>query len=161
MTVERVYPPSKYGNLTPWYIGANQRIYNQLEQLHLSVFCCRQAATLRTFTRVMSDAKWLEMIPKAMESSEAVTYAVRANAANYMAKAAGAIKIPYQACTEYASALKFLQRDLYHPVKQTNDETLFAVLLLGVFDVMNCNIYILMKLGSKFYSVESSSRWGM
>jgi hypothetical protein len=138
--VERISPSAKYGGRTQWYIGANQRLYNQLEHLHLAVLCCRQTVTLRTLTWVMSDAKWLEMIPKAMQLSEALTCAVRANAANYMAKAAGAITTPYQAYTEYASALKFLQRDLYHPVKQTSNETLFAVLLLGIFDVRNPNV---------------------
>jgi hypothetical protein len=134
-TVEKVLsPPAKYDDHTQWYIGANQRLYNQLEQLHLAVLCCRQTVTLRTLTWVMSDAKWLEIIPKAMQLSEALTCAVRANAANYLAKAAGAITTPHQAYIEYASALKFLQRDLYHPVKQTSNETLFAVLLLGIFD---------------------------
>jgi Fungal specific transcription factor domain len=111
----------------------------------------------------MSDAKWFEMILKAMESSEALTCAVHANAVNYMAKAAGAATTPHQAYTEYAYALKFLQRDLYHPVKQTSNETLFAVLLLGIFDVLSPNIVnMLTKLDlqcSKYYSVESSSRW--
>jgi hypothetical protein len=83
----------------------------------------------------MSDAKWIDTISGAMQASEALTCAVRANAVNYLARAAGAKTTPYQAYTEYSSALCYLQRDLYHPVKQKSPETLFTVLLLGIFDV--------------------------
>ena len=84
----------------------------------------------------MSDAKWVDTISGAMQASEALTCAVHANAANYLARAAGAKTTPYQAYTEYSSALSYLQRDLYHPVKQKSHETLFTVLLLGIFDVL-------------------------
>ena len=70
-----------------------------------------------------------------MQTSEALTCVVRANAANYLAKAAGAQTMPHQALKEYGSALKFLQRDLYNSTKQTSNETLMTVLLLGIFDV--------------------------
>ena len=83
----------------------------------------------------MTNATWLEALPDAMQISEALTCAVRANAANYLAKAAGAQTTPHQALREYGSALKFLQRDLYNSAKQTSDETLITVLLLGIFDV--------------------------
>ena len=72
-----------------------------------------------------------------MQISEALACAVRANAANYLAKAAGSQTTPHQALTQYGSALRFLQRDLYDSVKQTSNETLMTVLLLGIFDVEN------------------------
>lgn len=83
----------------------------------------------------MSNAKWVETLPNAMQRSKALTCTVRANAANYLAKAAGAQTTPHQALREYGSALEFLQRDLYNPAKQTSNETLITVLLLGIFDV--------------------------
>src|SRR5438045_7725344 len=91
-------------------------------KFHIAVFCCRQTVTLRTMTWVMSKAQWLDEIPKAMQISEALACVVRANAVNYTA---GATETPHQAFTEYASALKFLQRDLYDSISY---ETLFAVL---------------------------------
>ena len=83
----------------------------------------------------MSETKWSEMIPKTMDKSEALTSAMRANAVNYLAREAGAVTTPYEALKQYESALHFLQMDLYHPVKQRSNETLFTVLLLGLFDV--------------------------
>jgi hypothetical protein len=133
-----------------WHVTANQQLYNKSEQFHIAVFCCRQTVTLRTMTWIMSEAQWLDEIPKAMQISEAVACAVRANAVNYMAKAAGATETPHQAFTEYASALKFLQRDLYDSIKQTSYETLFAVLLLGIFDVDNLQICSSLKLIIRF-----------
>ena len=83
----------------------------------------------------MSETKWSEMIPKTMDKSEALTSAMRANAVNYLAREAGAVTTPNEALKQYESALRFLQMDLYHPVKQRSNETLFTVLLLGLFDV--------------------------
>ena len=122
-------------NLTQFYPIENQRLYNDFEQLQLAIFCCRKTVGLRTLTWVMSNAKWLETLPNAMQISEALTCAVRANAANYLARAAGAQTTPHHALTEYGSALRFLQRDLYTSAKQTSNETLMTVLLLGIFDV--------------------------
>lgn len=123
------------GDIASFCPTSNTRLYNAHEQLSLIVFCCKKTLTLRAFTWVMSETKWSEMIPKTMEKSQALTCAVRANAANYLAREAGAVATPYQALLQYASALSFLQRDLYHPVKQRSNETLFTVLLLGLFDV--------------------------
>ena len=114
---------------------SNTRLYNAHEQLNLVVFCCKKTLTLRAFTWVMSETKWSEMIPKTMDKSEALTSAMRANAVNYLAREAGAVTTPYEALKQYESALHFLQMDLYHPVKQRSNETLFTVLLLGLFDV--------------------------
>jgi hypothetical protein len=97
---------------------------------------------LGTLTWVASDAKWLETLPNAMQISQALTCAVCANAINYLAKAEGAQTTPPQALKEYGSALIFLQRDLYNSAKQTSNETLMTVLLLGIFDVQilyDCN----------------------
>jgi hypothetical protein len=122
-------------NRTQWCVTENQRLYNDLEQLQLAVFCCRQTVGLRTLTWIVTNAKWLETLPNAMQISQALTCVVRANAAHYLAKAAGAQTMPHQALKEYGSALTFLQRDLYNPAKQTSNETLMTVLLLGIFDV--------------------------
>lgn len=121
--------------IVKWNPVANQRLSDDTEQFSIAVFCCQKTVTLRTLAWVMSDAKWIDTIAGAMQVSKALTCAVRANAANYLAKAAGATTTPYQAYEEYSSALRHLQRDLYHPVKQKSNETLFAVLLLGIFDV--------------------------
>jgi hypothetical protein len=110
-------------------------LYNDIEQFQLAILCCRKTVGLRTLTWVVSDAQWLETLPTAMQISEALACAVRANAANYLARAAGAQTTPHQALTEYGSALRFLQRDLYNSAKQTSTETLMTVLLLGIFDV--------------------------
>jgi hypothetical protein len=125
-----------------WNPVANQRLSNETEQLSLAVFCCQKTVTLRTLAWVMSDAKWVDTISGAMQVSKALTYAVRANAANYLAKAAGATVTPNQAFEEYGSALQCLQKDLYHPVKQKSNETLFTVLLLGIFDVHRPKVII-------------------
>jgi hypothetical protein len=83
----------------------------------------------------MSDEKWIGILPEMMDRSEALTSVIHANAANYLARARGANSTPRQALTHYSYALKELQRDLYNPIRQTSDETLFAIILLGVFDV--------------------------
>ena len=83
----------------------------------------------------MSDEKWIELLPEMMARSEALTSVIHANAATYLAKASGATNTPRQAFTHYAYALKGLQKDLYDPARQTSDETLFAIILMGIFDV--------------------------
>ena len=114
---------------------SNDRLSTTYERDQLAIFCCRKTLTLRTFTWVMSETKWASMIHETMSKSRALVSAVRANAANYLGKSAGAPATPIQALTEYAAALKYLQKDLYDPVKQRSNETLFTVLLLGIFDV--------------------------
>jgi hypothetical protein len=83
----------------------------------------------------MSDSKWHEIMSSAMQQSTALTCAIRANSEKYLASMAGAKVTPPRVFLEYQSALQFLQRDLYDSVKQKSYETLFAVLLLGIFDV--------------------------
>jgi Fungal specific transcription factor domain len=83
----------------------------------------------------MSDDKWIDILPEMMGRSEALTSAIHANASTYLARVSGAKTTPRQALTHYAYALKELQKDLYDPLRQTSDETLFAIILLGVFDV--------------------------
>ena len=75
------------------------------------------------------------MLPTSMQASKALSSAVRAVAVNYLARVQGAQTTPHQALTQYGNALTFLQRDLYDSAKQTKDETLVTVLLLGIFDV--------------------------
>ena len=114
---------------------SNDRLSTTYQQDQLAIFCCRKTLTLRTFTWLMSETKWASMIHDTMSKSRALASAVRANAANYLGKSAGAPDTPIQALTEYAAALKYLQKDLYDPIKQRSNETLFTVLLLGIFDV--------------------------
>jgi hypothetical protein len=83
----------------------------------------------------MSDDKWIELLPQMMQQSEALKAVIHANASNYLARSAGALSTPRQALTHYAYALKQLQLDLYDPIRQRSDETLFAIVLLAVFDV--------------------------
>jgi len=85
----------------------------------------------------MSDEKWMDLLPEMMGRSDALTSVIYANASTYLAKMAGAISTPRQALMNYATALRDLQRDLYDPVRQTSDETLFAIILMGVFDLHN------------------------
>jgi len=122
---------------TEWNVVGNQRLYNEVEQPYLAIFCCREMVTLRTLSWVLSEAKWHQMISEAHRSPEALLCAIRANAANYLARVSGAGVTPYRAFTEYSSALNYLQRDLYDRVKQRSSETLFTILLLGLFDVLS------------------------
>ena len=105
------------------------------EQNQVALFCCRETVNLRTLSWIMSDNKWVAVLPEMVCRSKALTSAMNVNAATYIAKLSGATTTPRQALTHYASALKELQRDLYDPVRQASDETLFAIILLGVFDV--------------------------
>jgi cell division protein FtsW (lipid II flippase) len=105
------------------------------EQDQVALFCCRETVSLQTLSWVMSDDKWIEILPQMMQRSESLKAVVHANAANYIAKAAGAKTTPRQALTHYAYALKELQTDLYDPVRQKSDETLFAIIILAIFDV--------------------------
>jgi Fungal Zn(2)-Cys(6) binuclear cluster domain/Fungal specific transcription factor domain len=120
-----------------WYPITNVRMSPVYEQNQVALFCCRETVNLRTLSWIMADEKWIELLPEMMGRSEALTSVIHANASTYLAKAAGARATPRQALTHYAYALKALQRDLYDPVRQTSDETLFAIILLGVFDVLS------------------------
>jgi hypothetical protein len=111
------------------------RLTPAYERNQVALFCCRQTVNLRTMSWIMSDEKWLDLLPQMMSRSEALTSVIHANASNYLAKVAGAPVTPRQAFTHYAYALKELQRDLYDPVRQRSDETLFAIILLAIFDV--------------------------
>ena len=84
----------------------------------------------------MSDEKWIQVLPEMMSRSNSLASVIHANAATYCAKAQGARKTPSQALAHYAHALRAIQQDLYDPVRQKSDETLFAIVLLGVFDVI-------------------------
>ena len=120
-----------------WYPSiAKVQMTPAYEQSQVALFCCRETVNLRTMSWIMADDKWIELLPEMMARSEALTSVIHANASTYLAKAAGADTTPRQALTHYAYALKELQRDLYDPLRQTSDETLFAIILLGVFDVL-------------------------
>ena len=118
-----------------WFPGRKIRMTPVYEKNQVALFCCRETVNLRTLSWIMSDEKWVDLLPEMMGRSDALTSVIHANAATYLAKMAGAISTPRPALTHYAKALKELQRDLYDPVRQTSDETLFAIILLGVFDV--------------------------
>jgi hypothetical protein len=105
------------------------------EQNQVALHCCRETVNLQTLSWIMSDEKWIYLLPDMMGRSQALTSVIHANAATYLAKLSGATATPRQALTHYAYALRELQRDLYDPLRQKSDETLFAIILLGVFDV--------------------------
>lgn len=105
------------------------------ERDQVALHCCRETISLRTLSWVMSDEKWIQLLPYMMSRSESLASVIRANAATSLAKAQGAINTPDQALTHYVDALREVQQDLYDPVRQKSDETLFAIILLGVFDV--------------------------
>jgi hypothetical protein len=119
------------------------------ERNQVALFCCRETVNFKTLSWIMSDEKWIGILPEMMDRSDALTSVIHANAANYLARVRGANSTPRQALTHYSYALKELQRDLYNPVRQTSDETLFAIILLGVFDVRlsfvfaNCSFTII------------------
>jgi len=121
-----------------WLSLPNSRISPVYEQNQVALFCCRETVNLRTMSWIMADEKWIELLPEMMARSEALTSIIHANAATYLAKSTGAPATPRQALTHYAYALRELQRDLYDPTRQTSDETLFAIILLGIFDVRLC-----------------------
>jgi hypothetical protein len=122
-------------NPLEWFPGSKIRMTPAYEQYQVALSCCRDTINLRTLSWIMSDEKWMDHLPEMMGCSDALTSVIYANASTYLAKMAGAISVPPQALRYYEKALKALQRDLYSPVRQTRDETLFAIILLGVFDV--------------------------
>lgn len=124
-----------FNDSTEWLSLSTVRMAPVYEQNQVALYCCRETINLRTLSWIMSDEKWIELLPEMMGRSEALTSVVHANASTYLAKLSGAASTPRQALTHYAYALKELQKDLYDPARQTSDETLFAIILLGVFDV--------------------------
>lgn len=120
-----------------WYTIANQGLYSAVEQTQFALFCCRETLTLKSLGPVMSEWSWLDGIAVSMQQSQALGCAIRANAANWLAKRSGATTVPARALAEYTSSLKWLQHDLYDPHRQKSAETLFAVVLLGLFDIYN------------------------
>jgi hypothetical protein len=136
--VKGVQQPIRYqddNDTLEWFPGRKIQISPVYEQNQVALFCCRETVNLRTLSWIMSDEKWINLLPEMMGRSEALTSVIYANAATYIAKSAGATTTPRQAFTHYLCSLRGLQRDLYSPDRQTSDETLFAIILLGVFDV--------------------------
>jgi len=111
------------------------RITPMYERDQVALHCCRETISLRTLSWVMSDEKWIQLLPEMMSRSESLASIIRANAATFLAKARGAKDTPQQALAHYSCALQRIQLDLYDPIRQKSDETLFAIILLGVFDV--------------------------
>lgn len=111
------------------------RITPIYERDQIALHCCRETISLRTLSWVMSDEKWIQLLPEMMSRSESLASIIHANAATYLAKARGARDTPQQALAHYQRALRGIQKDLYDPIRQKSDETLFAIILLGVFDV--------------------------
>jgi hypothetical protein len=124
-----------YNDSTEWLSLSKVRMAPIYEQNQVALFCCRETVNLRTLSWIMSDDKWIDLLPEMMGRSEALTSVIHANASTYLSKLSGATSTPRQALTHYAYALRELQKDLYDPARQTSDETLFAIILLGVFDV--------------------------
>jgi hypothetical protein len=120
-----------------WYPGSEIQISPVYEQNQVALFCCRETINVRTLSWIMSDEKWINLLPEMMGRSDALTAVIYANAVTYLAKRAGATVTPRQALAHYAYSLHELQRDLYDPDRQTSDETLFTIILLGVFDVLS------------------------
>jgi Fungal specific transcription factor domain len=105
------------------------------EQNQVALHCCRETVNLRTLSWIMSDEKWVDLLPEMMSRSNALCSVIYANAATYLARRSGANSTPKIAINHYITALRELQLDLYDPVRQASDETLFSIILLGVFDV--------------------------
>lgn len=133
-TNETQYPDKD--DSTEWRAAVKSNQISPLyERNQVALFCCLETVKFKTLSWVMSDNKWAELLPEMMDRSEALTSVIHANATNYLAKAGGIRTTPKQALTHYSHALRQLQRDLYDPVRQKSDETLFATILLGIFDV--------------------------
>lgn len=125
-------------NDTEWLSSITNvvRMTPSYERDQFALHCCRETISLRTLNWVMSDEKWIQLLPEMMSRSNSLASVIHANAATYLAKSRGARKTPSQALAHYVHALRGIQQDLYDPVRQKSDETLFAVVLLGVFDVI-------------------------
>ena len=123
-----------------WLPISRSQVIEIHERNQIALHCCRETVNLRTLSWIMSDNKWTELLPEMMSRSDSLTSVIYANAANHVAKLRGAKSTPPQALTHYAFALKELQRDICHPVKQKSDETLFAVILLGLFEVCSDDV---------------------
>jgi hypothetical protein len=141
---EETTPYSELEDRTEWLPVKRARISPFYEQNQVALFCCRETVNLKTLSWIMADDKWIELLPQMMDRSEALTSVIHANASNYLARAAGARSTSPQALTHYHYALMQLQRDLYSSDRSTSDETLFAVILMGVFDVLFSCIWRLM-----------------
>lgn len=139
-------PNSQSRRANEWHIDDNTEFLSSItnvvrmtpsyERDQFALYCCRETISLRTLNWVMSDEKWIQLLPEMMSRSNSLASVIHANAATYRAKAQGARKTPSQALAHYAHALSAIQQDLYDPVRQKSDETLFAIVLLGVFDVI-------------------------
>jgi len=126
--------PQEFDNRQVLHLYQNQLtpIY---EQNQVALYCCRETVNLRTLSWIMADEKWVDLLPEMMSRSSALTSVIYANAATYLAKVSGSKLTPKTALNHYITALGALQEDLYYPGRQTSDETLFSIILLGVFDV--------------------------
>jgi len=131
--------PQEFDNQQVLHVPQNQMtpIY---EQNQVALYCCRETVNLRTLSWIMADEKWVDLLPEMMSRSTALTSVIYANAATYIAKVSGSKRTPKTALNHYITALRALQEDLYHPGQQTSDETLFSIILLGVFDVRSLNL---------------------
>jgi hypothetical protein len=128
-------PYGAVGTSTEWFPIRTVDMIPAYEQNQVALYCCRETVSLRTLSWIMSDDKWIELLPQMMERSDTLKAIIHANAAVYLAKVSGATSTPRQALAHYAYALRDLQLDLYDPVRQRTDETLFAIILLAIFDV--------------------------
>jgi len=92
-----------------WFPGNKIQMISGYEKNQIALFCCRETVNLRTLSWIMSDEKWVDLLPEMIGRSDALTSVIHANAATYPSKMAGAISTPRQALTNYAKALKELQ----------------------------------------------------
>lgn len=122
-------------NYIEWYPINSFRITPTYERNQVALHCCRETVNLKTLKWIMADEKWIEILPEMMSRSESLTLVIHVNAVNYLTGVIGATSTPSQVSEYYICALRSLQKDLYDPIRQASDETLFAVVLLGVFDV--------------------------
>jgi len=131
--------PQEFDNRQVLHVYQNQMtpIY---EQNQVALYCCRETVNLRTLSWIMADEKWVDLLPEMMSRSRALTSVIYANAATYIAKVSGSNLTPKTALNHYITALRALQEDLYHIGRQTSDETLFSIILLGVFDVRSLSL---------------------
>jgi hypothetical protein len=130
-----------------WNMVSTSALSRLYERQQVALFCCRKTINLQTQSLPMPDHAWADIVPRMMESSQALSSILTANAVNYLAKSAGAKTTPGEALNYYSLSLKVLQQDLYDPVRQKSDETLFTVIMMAIFEV---TFFILISLTARF-----------
>src|SRR5208282_5317468 len=77
----QVVPYTDVNDPLEWFPGNKIRMTPVYEQNQVALHCCRETVNLRTLSWIMSDEKWVDLLPEMMGRSVALTSVIYANAA--------------------------------------------------------------------------------